>query len=195
MKSETAATFLCLLLATSGCAADATDTGAAEPTPSSVQADAGAAQDAAPDTEAFEAGVDSGGRRECNLLAQAGDFVAARTDPGAPPKPAGGVTQDGTYVLASVILYGATQAFDYQNKSTLQATGLTVNVVEDIGRGDTRKTGTGMVSGATLTLTETCAFPARPLRVERAEFTATSEQILLFGAVGRQTLVQTFQKL
>ena len=83
---------------------------------------------------------------------------------------------------------------DYKSKSTLQATGLTVNVVEDTGSGDVRKTGTGVVSGATLTLTETCAFPARTLRVERADFTATSDRIELFGDVSGRTLVQTFRK-
>ena len=194
MKLQTVAVCVGMLCVTPGCASDAADSGDAKSSSGAAPSDAAAAQDAAPETEAPDGGEDSGRPEECNSLEQAGEFVEARAEAGAAPKPEGGTTRDGVYVLESVVLYGATQAFEYRNKSTLQAAGLTVNVVEDLGRGDTRKTGSGVVSNTTLTLTETCAFPARSLRVERAEFTATADRILLFGAVGGRTLVQTFRK-
>ena len=191
MYPSKVATLICLVVATTcGCG-----TGAADGGSGGAITDARGPEDGSPDAGATEAGADSGGLRACNAVTQAGGFVAARSDPGAPPTPAGGTPRDGLYVLDSIILYGGMQAFDYKSKSTLQATGLTVNVVEDTGSGDVRKTGTGVVSGATLTLTETCAFPTRTLRVERADFTATSDRIQLFGDVSGRTLVQTFRKL
>ena len=193
MKSKWTILALCLFAAASACASDANeanDAGSATP----VASDAGAGEDGAAPAEP-DAEPDAGRAGECNALEQAGEFVAARSEPGAAPKPAGGVTEDGRYVLESVVLYGTTQAIDYRNKSTLQTVGLTVDVIEDTGRGDSRKTGTGAVRATTLTLTETCAFPSRPLRVERADFTATADRIELFGAVGGGTLVQTFRKL
>ena len=199
MYPSKVAALICLVVTTTcACGPSAADGGSATSSSSSGGAmiDAGEPGDGSSDAGAgaTDAGADSGGLRACNAITQAGGFVAARSDPGAPPTPAGGTTNDGLYVLDSIVLYGVTQAFDYKSKSTLQATGLTVNVVEDTGSGDVRKTGTGVVSGATLTLTETCAFPARTLRVERADFTATSDRIELFGDVSGRTLVQTFRK-
>jgi hypothetical protein len=138
--------------------------------------------------------VDAEPDLECNSIAQQGSIVRATGSADPAPKPAGGTTVDGTYVLTSVVGYGSAQAIPYKNRSTLEAKGLVVNVVEDTGKGDVRKTGTGTVVDTTLTLTETCAFPKRKLLIERANFTATATEIHLYGSAGGITLVQTFTK-
>jgi hypothetical protein len=138
--------------------------------------------------------IDAGPNLECNAIAQQGSSVSATGSADPAPKPAGGTTVDGTYVLTSVVGYGSAQAIPYKNRSTLEAKGLVVNVVEDTGKGDVRKTGTGTVVDVTLTLTETCAFPKRKLLIERANFTATATEIRLYGSAGGITLVQTFTK-
>jgi hypothetical protein len=159
------------------------------PVPDSGGQDAGAT-----DAQADTATVDAAPNPECNSLTQLGTAVAVTFNKSPAPPPTGGTTVDGVYVLTSIIGYGTGAAFSLSSKSTLQAKGLEVNVVEDTGTGDKRKTGTGVVQQTALTLTETCAFPKRKLLVEQASFTATATEISLYGQVGPFTLVQTYTK-
>jgi hypothetical protein len=146
------------------------------------------------DGDAANIDIDAGPNPECNAVAQEGASVSATGSTSAAPKPTGGTTVDGIYVLTTIVGYGSAQAIPYKNRSTLEARGLIVNVVEDTGKGDVRKTGSGVVTGTTLTLTETCAFPKRRLLTEQASFTASATEILLYGASGGITFVQTFTK-
>jgi hypothetical protein len=149
---------------------------------------------AATDAQADAGSVDAAPNPECNSLIQLGTAVSASFSKGPAPTPTGGTTVDGMYVLTAIVGYGAGPGFVYSLKSTLEAKGLQVNVVEDNGTGDKRKTGNGVVSNTTLTLTESCAFPKRRLLVEKAAFTATATEISLYGQVGAFTLVQTYTK-
>jgi hypothetical protein len=97
-------------------------------------------------------------------------------------------------VLTATTVYGTQRPIQGRSKSTLEKAGLIVNVVTDDGQGDARKTGNGVVQGTTLNLTETCAFPKRALKVERAAFTATASDIKLYGAAGGLTFEQTYTK-
>ena len=145
-----------------------------------------AAMDAAAPTDAADA--------QCNSVKQQGSVVTATASADKAPVPAGGTPASGAYVLTSVVEYGASQLIPYQNTSSLEVAGTTVYIVENTGKGDKRKNGDGTVNGTHFTLKETCAFPARSLLVEEADFTATDSQIMLFGAVGAVTLVQTYTR-
>ena len=112
------------------------------------------------------------------------------TDPA--PAAAGGTIANGTYVLTSETLHGESHfppgTFDAQKvTSTLEVTGA---VLQDVSK-DTmatvkRSTNTVAVTGTSLTLTQTCSFPAKDGGASAAKatpFTANATTLSLFVAL------------
>ncbi|NOU29505.1 MAG: hypothetical protein HOO96_16500 [Polyangiaceae bacterium] len=139
----------------------------------------------------------SDGGNQCNTLTQEGALVRmASANPGEPPAAKGGTIATGKYTLTSATYYKTVTELPISAKLTLEKLpGDTFAAISTKnGNEDRRSTATIATSGATLTLTETCAFPSEIAPPGSAEYTATATELRLYGKVDTLVLEQVYTK-
>ena len=155
--------------ADSGAAADEADAGGAVPTEE-------------PDRTATTDGT-------CNALGQRGERVGVYLTQEPAPEPAGGVVEDGVYVLTAVKVWGSSgsegRRIGSARATTQELRRGAIHVVSagTLAGEDDRWSGTFSATGTDFTMNATCMFPDGkvPDTPGKAEFTAGPSALHLFG--------------
>jgi hypothetical protein len=136
---------------------------------------------------------DGGVAGMCNTLANISPDVAQTFDPSAGPSPSGGTILDGIYTDTTEVRYGSATGTPHHQRTTLQITGTTMQVVTSQDGGpDQRATVTLMASpGGALRLPASC--PAGLTALPPDGYTASGSTLMLFTHNGA-TVVSTFTR-
>jgi len=188
---------ICAAFAATACSSSsADDTTTDSGADTSTDASDGSAPLDSATTDGSDSSPDDASDDACNTIANIAQTITIQQVASAPPAAQGGTFVDGTYTMTDVTIYTGPQGPtgpSGTSKTTLQITGTTFQVVND-GTPGTR-TVTAVVSGSSVTATDTC--PDSTIFHETFTATATSFVVYLDGGTddaGARTVAETFTK-